>query len=162
MTSINRGQAASAPLGVTLQPSEKGTGPRSRPAEPPNKLLKSFLSTSKMPFGESRMSHLLKALPLTLALAAVSIFAASCGSSTPAQVRFVHAIQDAGALDISVSGPNVPSTQEFTDISFLGVQPNQPGYTTLPSGSTTIQGFSTGTTTNPVFSNSLRLRERDP
>jgi hypothetical protein len=60
-------------------------------------------------------------------------------------------------LDISVSGPNVPSTQEFTDISFLGVQPNQPGYTTLPSGSTTIQGFSTGTTTNPVFSNSLSL-----
>jgi len=100
------------------------------------------------------MSLLLKALPLTLALAALSIFAASCGSSTPAQVRFVHAIQDTSPLDISVSGPNITTTQEFTDISFLGVLPNQPGYTSIPSGSNTIEGFLTGTTTE-VFSDSV-------
>jgi len=100
------------------------------------------------------MSLLLKALPLTLALAALSIFAASCGSSTPAQVRFVHAIQDTSPLDISVSGPNITTTQEFTDISFPGVLPNQPGYTSIPSGSNTIEGFLTGTTTE-VFSDSV-------
>src|ERR1017187_7992552 len=88
------------------------------------------------------MSRWLKALPLTLALAALSIFAASCGSNGPAQVRFVHAIQDGAAMDIQVNG-----SQVFTDISFLGVLPNQPGYTSVPSGNDTIQGFLTGTTT---------------
>ncbi|MFI5118419.1 MAG: DUF4397 domain-containing protein [Terriglobales bacterium] len=97
---------------------------------------------------------MLKALPLTLALAALSIFAASCVSSRPAQVRFVHAIQDASPLDIDVSGANVTSTQEFTGISFLGVLPNQPGYTSVPSGSDTIEGFLTGKTTE-VFSDSV-------
>ncbi len=100
------------------------------------------------------MSRLLKALPLTLALAALTIFAAGCGSSAPAQVRFVHAIQDANPLDIDVSGTNITSTQEFTDLSFLGVQPNQPGYTSIPSGSDTVEGFLTGTTTE-VFSDSV-------
>ena len=100
------------------------------------------------------MSRLLKALPLALALAVLTIFAASCGSNAPAQVRFVHAIQDANALDIDVSGPNVTSKQEFTDISFLGVQPNQPGYTSMPSGSDKVEGFLTDTTTG-VFSYSV-------
>jgi len=100
------------------------------------------------------MYRLLKALSLALALAVLTIFAASCGSNAPAQVRFVHAIQDANPLDIDVSGPNVTSKQEFTDISFLGVQPNQPGYTSMPSGSDTIEGFLTGTTTE-VFSDSV-------
>jgi Domain of unknown function (DUF4397) len=97
------------------------------------------------------MSRSLKALPLTLALAAVSIVTASCGSpNTPAQVRFVHAIQDAPALDIDVTGPNTASMPEFTHVSFLDVQPAQPGYTSVPSGSDTVAAFLTGTTT-PVF-----------
>jgi hypothetical protein len=101
------------------------------------------------------MSRLLKALPLTLALTAVSIFAASCGSSNaPAQVRFVHAIQDAPALDINVTGPHTTSTPEFIHVSFLGVQPTQPGYTSVPSGSDTVAGVLTGTTT-PVFTATL-------
>lgn len=100
------------------------------------------------------MSRLLQALPLTFALAALSIVSASCGSNAPAQVRFVHAIQDAPALDIDVTGPNTVSTPEFVDLSFLGVQPNQPGYTSVPSGSDTIAGVLTGTTT-PVFSDTV-------
>lgn len=100
------------------------------------------------------MSRWLKTLPLTLALAALCIFATSCSSSDPAQVRFVHAIQDASPLDIYVTSPNVPSTQEFTNVPFLGVQPNQPGYTSIPSGSDTVQGFLTGTMTE-VFSSTL-------
>ena len=85
------------------------------------------------------MSRWLKALPLTLVLAAFSVFAASCGGSSNAQVRFVHAMQDGAAMDIDVNG-----IQEFTDVAFLGVQPNQPGYTTVPSGSDSIEGFLTG------------------
>jgi len=85
------------------------------------------------------MSRWLKSLPLTLALAALSIFAASCGGSSKAQVRFVHAIQDGAPMDIDING-----TQEFTGVAFLGVQPNQPGYTSVPSGSDSIEGFLTG------------------
>jgi len=57
-------------------------------------------------------------------------------------------------LDVNVSGQGVTNMQEFTDMSFLGVQPNQPGYTSLPSGSDTITGFLTGTTTQ-VFGDSV-------
>jgi len=100
------------------------------------------------------MSRLLKTLPLTFALAALSIFAASCGSIAPAQVRFVNAIQDAGTLDIDVTGPNAVTTPEFAHVSFLDVQPAQPGYTSVPSGNDTIAAVLTGTTT-PVFTDTL-------
>lgn len=102
------------------------------------------------------MSRLLKALPLTFALAALCILSASCGSNAPAQVRFVHAIQDAPALDINVTGPNTASMPEFTHVSFLDVQPPQPGYISVPSGRDTIAGVLTGTTT-PVFSDTATL-----
>ena len=96
------------------------------------------------------MSRWLKTVPLALALAALSLITTNCNSSsTQAQVRFVHAIQDANALDIDVNG-----TQEFNGISFLGVLPNQPGYSSVTSGTNTIQGFLTGSKTSQVFSNS--------
>lgn len=101
------------------------------------------------------MFRLLKALPLTFALAALSILTASCGSSTaPAQVRFVHAIQDANTLDIDVTGANVAIAQDFTEVSFLGVQPNQPGYTSVPSGSDTVAGV-LASNSAPVFSDTV-------
>ncbi|MFZ0799924.1 MAG: DUF4397 domain-containing protein [Terriglobales bacterium] len=100
------------------------------------------------------MSRLLKTLSLALALAALTIFAASCGSSGPAQIRFVHAIQDASPLDVDVTGTNATTTQAFLDIPFLGVEPTQPGYTSVPSGGDTMEGFLTGTTTE-VFSDSV-------
>jgi hypothetical protein len=93
------------------------------------------------------MPRWLQALSLGLALAALSLLMA-CSSSGQAKVRFIHGIQDAGALDIDVYGTNDSAgTVEFSDISFLGVQPTQPGYITLDSGSDAIEGFLTGTTT---------------
>ena len=93
------------------------------------------------------MSRSLKVLPLLLALAALSVITAGCGSNQQAQVRFVHAIQDGAAMDIEITGPNqVTPTLSFTHISVLGVQPNQPGYTAAPSGADMIEGFLTGTT----------------
>ena len=123
---------------------------RLEPGEASNKLLESFLLATKLPLGEQeKMSRWLKAVPVMLALAALSIFAASCGNSSQARVRFVHAIQDAGPLDIDVNG-----TQDFTNISFREVQPNQPGYTNVPSGTDTLEGFAANTTTE-AFSDSV-------
>ncbi len=96
------------------------------------------------------MSRCFKALPLALALAALSIVTASCGSSSnvPAQVRFVNAIPDTAqygnALDIDVAG-----TKEFTDVPFPGFQPSS-GYTKIVSGGAALQGIQYNTSI-PVF-----------
>jgi hypothetical protein len=99
------------------------------------------------------MSRWLKALPLTLAIAALGIFATSCGSSSnQAQIRFVDAIQDANALDINIYGPqHVNGTQPFVDIVFRGVLPSS-GYAIVPSDTDTIKGFVSPTDTTEVFS----------
>lgn len=96
------------------------------------------------------MLRLLKALPLTLALAALSVFITSCGSSNSSQIRFVHAIRDGGPLDIDVN-----STKIFTDIVFLGYQPSS-GYTKVSSGNVTVAGLATGTSTQ-VFTSTTSL-----
>jgi hypothetical protein len=106
------------------------------------------------------MSGLLKAVRLTLslgalgALAVLCILIGSCGSNAPANIRFVDALQDAPAMDIDITGTDTNNVQKFTDIAFLGVQPNQPGYTSVPSGSDTVKGVVTGTTTQ-VFTDNV-------
>jgi len=60
------------------------------------------------------MLRLLRALPLALALAALSLFVSSCGSSNSSQIRFVNAIRDAAPLDIEVN-----SSKIFTNITFF-------------------------------------------
>lgn len=100
------------------------------------------------------MSRLLKALPLTLALAALSIFATSCGSSSPTQARFVNAIPDTAqygpGLDIEFN-----TTKIFTNVAFFGYLPSS-GYTSVPSGNYTVEGLETGITTE-VFSSNVSL-----
>ena len=63
------------------------------------------------------MLRLLKALPLTLAIVAVSIVATSCSSNNGTKARFVNAIENTfqygGALDVEVNG-----TQQFTNVQF--------------------------------------------
>ncbi len=54
-------------------------------------------------------------------------------------------------MDVDING-----SQDFTNISFLGVLPNQPGYTNAPSGNDTLEAFVTGTSTE-VFSSTLGL-----
>lgn len=93
------------------------------------------------------MFRLLKALPLTLALAASTFFTASCGSSS-SQVRVVDAIPDAPVgLDVAINGKNV-----FTNVTFGisgSVEPSS-GYQKVSAGSDSIEVFQTGTTT-PVI-----------
>jgi len=91
------------------------------------------------------MSRLLKALLLILPPAALGLFAAGCGSSTPTQARLVNAIPDTAqygtALDFEING-----TKEFTDIPFQGYLPVS-GYSSVPAGNATIEGLETGTAT---------------
>jgi Domain of unknown function (DUF4397) len=101
------------------------------------------------------MSRWLKAVPLALAVAALSVGAASCGSSSgTAQVRFINAIPDTAqygtALDIEVSGSKM-----FTNVPFQGLQPAT-GYTNVHSGGSELKGVKTGTTT-PVFISDISL-----
>ncbi len=98
------------------------------------------------------MFRLLKALPLTLALAALIIFAAfaaSCGSSN-SQARFVNAIPDAGVLDIDVGG-----TKEFSSVAFATASGST--YVGVPSGSVTIEGLASGTTTEAFTTSGVSL-----
>jgi hypothetical protein len=98
------------------------------------------------------MFRLLKALPLTLA-AALSFFAASCGSSSQSQVRVVQAISDeTTALDVDVN-----TTKVFTNIAFTDVQPTPPAYTKVASGRDTLQAVDTGTTTVVIANTSAGL-----
>jgi hypothetical protein len=112
-----------------------------------------ILPTTKNCLLENNMFRLLKALPLTLALAALSIFATSCGSSSQSQVRVVQAISDeTTGLDI-----NVNTTKVFTNIGFQGVQPTPPAYTKVASGSDTLEAVDTGTTTAVIANTSASL-----
>src|ERR1700676_4356226 len=99
------------------------------------------------------MFRLIKALPLTLALAALSIFATSCGSGGSAQARFVNTIPNTAvygnALDVEVNG-----TKKFGPVTFPNASAST--YTSVAAGSDTILGVQTGTTTQ-VFSHPTTL-----
>jgi hypothetical protein len=100
------------------------------------------------------MLRLLKALPLTLAIAAVSIVATSCGSNNGTKARFVNAIQNTfnygGGLDVEVNG-----TQQFTNVTFPGASAST--YSSIPSGNVTFEGFESPGVTTPVFTDSTTL-----
>jgi Domain of unknown function (DUF4397) len=91
------------------------------------------------------MFRWLRTVPLVLSLAALSFFAASCGSGDQAHVRLVDAISDGPALDV-----NINTTKAFSDIGFGAFQPAT-GYTKVSSGTVTVQAYDTGTTTNPIL-----------
>ncbi len=97
------------------------------------------------------MFRLLKARLLASALAALSLLTVGCTTTSLTQVRFVHAIEDADALDIDINGTN-----EFTDIAFTNVMPAS-GYKSAPSGLVTIEGFLTGTSTEAFSTSNIGL-----
>jgi hypothetical protein len=94
-----------------------------------------------------------RTLVLVLALAGVTIFAVSCGSSN-AQLRIVQAIPDVTsgqALDIYLDG-----NRTATAASFGSVNPSK-GYSSVSSGSRHLQVFLTGQTTGPYFDGTISL-----
>jgi len=98
------------------------------------------------------MLRLLQALPLTLAIAAVSIVATSCSSNNGTKARFFNAIENTfvygDALDVEVNG-----TQQFTNVTFN----NYSSYTSIPAGNVTFEGFESPGVTTPVFTDSTTL-----
>jgi hypothetical protein len=94
------------------------------------------------------MSGWLKALPLPLALAALTIVTTSCGS-TPnlAQIRVLNAIPDSQPVDIYING-----TRIIRNLAFDAIQPgtSPASYISITSGSEAMESFPTGATTNPV------------
>jgi len=96
------------------------------------------------------MFRLLKALPLTLAIAALSLFI-GCSSGNNTQIRVINAIPDAqGPLDVDVNGNKITGS---TPLTFGAIFPstNPPAtYTSVPSGNETITAYVSGTTVNPV------------
>ena len=105
------------------------------------------------------MPRLLKALPLTLAIAtlaiaAVSILATSCSSNNGTSARFFNAIpntvQYGGALDVEVNG-----SVQFSDVTFGSASAST--YTRIPSGNVTFEGFESPGVTTPVFTDSTTL-----
>jgi hypothetical protein len=96
------------------------------------------------------MLRWLKILAPALALAAL-IFEVGCTSNDLAQVRFVHAIQDANPLDIDING-----TREFVNVGFTDYLPTS-GYMGVPTGNVTIEGFPTGTSTETFSTSGVKL-----
>jgi hypothetical protein len=98
---------------------------------------------------ETNMFRWLKVISLASALVFFGIFAASCGSGNNAQARFVNAIPDAnaGGLDVDVNGTKVTTGA----LLYGAVEPTPPAYSSVPSGSVTVQAYSTGTTSPPLL-----------
>ncbi|MGA2459516.1 MAG: DUF4397 domain-containing protein [Terriglobales bacterium] len=100
------------------------------------------------------MLRRLKALPLLLAIAALSIVATSCSSGNTTKARIVNAMpniaQYGGALDIEVNG-----TQQFSGVTFGTASAST--YTNIPSGNVTFEVFQSPGVTTPVFSASTTL-----
>jgi hypothetical protein len=97
------------------------------------------------------MLRLLKAVVLAGGIAALGVITVSCNNNGQAQVRFVHAIEDASALDIEVNG-----TRDFTNVAFGNLQPLT-GYTAVQSGIDTVEGFLTGTSTEAFSTSGIKL-----
>ena len=92
------------------------------------------------------MFRLLKVLCLTLTLASLAFFAASCGSSSTTKMRVLNAIPDANSAGLDV---NVNTTKVTTSaLTYTEVEPVPPAYFNVPSGNVAIQAYNTGTTTS--------------
>ncbi len=95
-----------------------------------------------------KMSGLSKALPVALALFLTTV---SCGSNSAssnlAQIRVINAVADGPILDIELNGSKI-----ITGLPFSAIQPatTPASYLNVGSGSAYMEGFSTGSFTNPI------------
>jgi hypothetical protein len=92
------------------------------------------------------MFRMLRTLPFTVALAALSIFTA-CGGSNSTKFRLVQAIPDVPqqqAVDVLIDGKKVGTAS-------LGGATPASGYTSVASGSRHLQVFPTGQITGAFF-----------
>jgi uncharacterized protein DUF4397 len=101
---------------------------------------------------ENAMFHLLKPVPLTVVIAALSIITTGCATNS-AQGRFFNALQNTNAY----GGPNAAIDVEVNQVKvFSGLAFATPSstYTNMASGNDTFEGFeSSSSDTVPVFNN---------
>ncbi|MGB8011107.1 MAG: DUF4397 domain-containing protein [Terriglobales bacterium] len=100
------------------------------------------------------MFRLLKASPLLLAIAALSLVTTSCNSSGSAKIRVIDVIPQSENLDIDINGTKI--TESLTDgLQDGSVYPAQgtsgAQYVSVASGTDTLEAFVTGTTTSPII-----------
>jgi Domain of unknown function (DUF4397) len=95
------------------------------------------------------MSRLFEALPVTLAITALCMIAASCGNTrSVAQIRVINAIPDSQPTDIYINNTRVASSLAFGAV--YPAQASKANYETLIPGNEKIEGFAPGDTTNPI------------
>jgi hypothetical protein len=85
------------------------------------------------------MLRCLKLVLVASSVVAASVFLISCNQSQLAEVRLVHAIEGANALDFEING-----TKDFSDVAFGQLSPAK-GYKGTASGLVTFEGVLTGT-----------------
>ena len=101
------------------------------------------------------MFRLLKALPLTLAIAVLSIVTTAC-STGYSHIRVVNAMSDVtSAVDIDINGTKVVfPNNSGNGLAFDNYLPSTPPatYVSVPAGNVNLQAYETGTTT-AIFPN---------
>jgi len=101
------------------------------------------------------MFRMLRTVPLALALAALSLFTAGCGSSS-SKFRMFYAVPNGQAVDVVIDGKTVE-----TAVSVNSATPAS-GYLSVSSGSRHVQVFPTGTTSNAYFDGTVPLNSGTP
>jgi hypothetical protein len=110
-----------------------------------------FLSAIKTVFVENAMSRWLKPLPLTVAIAVLSIITTGCGNNS-AKGRFLNALQNTNAY----GGPGatidvyINNTKIFSSLGFASPSNT---YTNIATGNDTFEAYETPGDTNLVFNN---------
>jgi len=110
-----------------------------------------FLSAIKTALVENAMSRWLKPLPLTVAIAALSIITTGCATNS-AKGRFLNALQNTNAY----GGPGatidvyINQTKIFSSLGFASPSST---YTNIASGNDTFEGFESPADTSLVFNN---------
>jgi|SRR5208337_2484856 len=94
------------------------------------------------------MSRWLKPLSLQLALAALILLTAGCGSSGQSQIRMINAIPDGQPADIYINGTRVVKNFTFGQVYPAAATPAS--YVPVNSGTASVQAFPPAQTTNPV------------
>jgi hypothetical protein len=109
------------------------------------------------------MFRSLKAFPLALAIAALSLVTTGCGKNST-QVRVINAMANTGNPGVDVEFNTVNpfnSAIAFGDVLPAQQTAGPATYRSVPSGTDTIQVFTAGSTTNPIVTNSLPLDSGD-
>jgi hypothetical protein len=101
------------------------------------------------------MFCMLRTVTLALALAALSVFTASCGSSS-AKFRMFYAVPNGVGVDVLIDGKAVE-----TNVSVNSVTPSS-GYLSVSSGSRHVQVFPTGTTSGAYFDGTVSFSSGTP